>query len=646
MVEKSVKSFDKENLMQEIEKYPIISFDIFDTLLKRNVKNPEDVFKIMEYKIGYEGFANKRIEAEKRARCTVNKEEVTLEDIYSYFDKDNKKNLMQLEIDTEKSLLTVNPVLKDIYKICKDKNKIIYIISDMYIPKNYIEEILKKCGIDNYKNLYISCEEEKTKRTGSLFAEFLRREKINPKQVLHIGDSYKSDYINPRQYGMSSYLIFNSCPNKLRKYLHIRKKQNLEIEYLDFFINNHSYTDDYYYKFGFSAFGPFLYGYVRWLHNNFIDNKIDKVFFLARDGMIMQKAYQLCFGKQCIENSYLEVSRRSLRVPVLWMDTRFETLLGMLSPSEMISIKSIFDGVGLEIENYNDLIEKYNFSENTVFFRNSILNNKELLSLYDELIPDILSNSKHEYNLLIQYLDENSVKGKFAIVDIGWSGGMQRYLDQTLEKLEISHEIFGYYTGIANYYKRNKDVVKNLQLNGYLFDFSHNKYDRDLRSGFVGLFELLFLEQNGSVKKYKKNGETTEAIRYEYEYIVNGKATVELEKIKIIQKAALDFVQIAADDENLAMFDFSSQDLFQNLYRYGGHPNKEDINKFGYFRFFDEGITTKLADPKSQIYYMFHLKKFKKEFLSSRWKIGFLKAVFKINLPYDKVYEFMKKKRK
>lgn len=38
------RSFDCERIVKEIKKYPIVSFDIFDTLVLRSFAIPEDVF--------------------------------------------------------------------------------------------------------------------------------------------------------------------------------------------------------------------------------------------------------------------------------------------------------------------------------------------------------------------------------------------------------------------------------------------------------------------------------------------------------------------------------------------------------------------------------------------------------------------------
>jgi hypothetical protein len=62
---------------------------------------------------------------------------------------------------------------------------------------------------------------------------------------------------------------------------------------------------------------------------------------------------------------------------------------------------------------------------------------------------------------------------------------------------------------------------------------------------------------------------------------------------------------------------------------------------FADFRFFDDGETMYLAKPRKMSDYFLNLKLLKKDFLASRWKIGFMKRLFKINMPYEKIYKFL-----
>ena len=74
---------DATSLIDQVKDYKIVSFDIFDTLLKRNVGRPSDVFSVMEYaNSDLMGFKNARIFAEQEARKESQYEEVTLNEIY------------------------------------------------------------------------------------------------------------------------------------------------------------------------------------------------------------------------------------------------------------------------------------------------------------------------------------------------------------------------------------------------------------------------------------------------------------------------------------------------------------------------------------------------------------------------------------
>lgn len=621
------ESINTKKIISQIKDYDVVSFDIFDTLLKRNVKKPVDVFCYIEKKWNKKGFCESRINAEMIAREKKNRE-INIEDIYNEMPYDFIKE----ELEAESELLTINNDIFPIFKKCLE-SKIVIITSDMYLPETFIKNVLEREGVVGYKNLYLSSTIGRTKKCGNLF-EYIRNDIGYDKSIIHIGDSIKSDYIVPKKYGIESIHI----PTNIVKEGFRLKENEIEENIINSFLNNNTpIIENEYYKFGYEKFGMFLWGYSKWLYKSIKKEKINDVYFFSRDGLIMKKAFDLLFDD--VNTHYLEVSRRSLRVPILWMNYKLEHIIDMISPSKLIPLATIFDGVGLDINNYTKLIKKYGFDVSTSFDRKELLNNEKLMSMYNELGSDIEKNSKEEYALLIKYIEQNNISGKFAIVDIGWSGGMQRYLSETLNKLQIKVQIKGYYIGVADYYKRNIQVVPNLDLNGYLFDFQHDKKAIDKRSAFVGLFETLFLEQGGSVKNYQEVNGLIKANRLPYEYLYKGKPTYEYECVKEIQKGALDFIE-KFGNRNIDI-DLSADILFEGLKQTGLKPERKDIKMFADFRFFDEGETQYLAKPKNIIYYLTHPKKLKKDFLLSRWKVGFMKRLFWLNLPYEKMYRAM-----
>ena len=474
---------NSDDLLIVIKKYDVISFDIFDTLLKRNVDQPTDVFAYVGQKIGDSKFVEHRIEAEKKARKINKGSEITLKDIYQEFGIDYS----QEELEAESILLTANIDMLPVFKYSVN-NKRVILTSDMYLPKGFILEILAREGIVGFEKIYLSSSLRKTKSSGDLFKYIIDDLKLDKHKMIHIGDSFSSDYKIPKSMGINAIHI----PTHTNKSKYQLDGKNLDENYINNFINNTIPPNiEKYYRFGYEKFGMFLWGFCKWLHNSIKNEGINRVYFFSRDGLIMKKAFDSLYP--VVDTYYLEVSRRALRVPVLWMNYEFEHVLDMISPSKLVSLSTIFDGVGLDVGNYHDLISRYGFNLDTCFDRNELSKNEKLREMYYKLGPDIEQVSKGEYDLLVKYLKQNNIEGKFAIVDIGWSGGMQRYLCETLDTLGIKYEIKGYYIGVADYYKRNKAVVPSLDLNGYLFDFMHDQNAIDVRSPFVCLFETFFL---------------------------------------------------------------------------------------------------------------------------------------------------------
>lgn len=646
--EKISQRFSKLPNFDDIAKYEIVSFDLFDTLLKRQVIVPEDIFEVVEHMdtSRFKGFKEERIKAESKARQLQSGEEVTLKQIYncfSLFTSEEREYLSNSEIEIEKQYLTVNKDMISLFESCIRSHKRIFLVSDMYLPKEVIMSILDREGITGYERLFLSAEIGLTKYTGSLF-KYIKGSIGESTLWVHIGDSFISDYIRPKQLGIDAIHI----PTYNHKVITSKKdlyNSGLKLRILYNFINNGLNRDDSpYYKFGYEKLGMFLWGYIQWLHENFNLLNLKKVYFFSRDGLIMKQAFELMYPNSTIKSQYLEVSRRSLRIPILHLDCRLESVFDMISPSEIFTLKMFFDGIGLECSNYSLLMELYGYKIDMTFRKKKALNDDRFREFYSIIEHDLIENSKEEYNLLVGYLRKFDVRGKFAIVDIGWSGGMQRYLIETLNALGVENEIIGFYTGVADYFKRNQAVVPDLNLNGYLFDFSRDSNAVDKRNSFVGLFETLFLERDGSVDGYYKGLDGIKARRSNYEYLnEDGTKSAELNAVENIQKGALEFLNDISKTSIFDSFDYSPDELFYGLSQTGNKPSKNDINLFADFRFFDEGVVNRLASPNLLFYYIVKPKKLISDFMMSRWKIGFLKRLFKIPLPYRKIYTLLYK---
>ena len=206
------KDFSSPALNKLLADSTIISFDVFDTLIiRQGLSVPSDLFNLIHPEDPT--FKSRRIEAEKDARHFSPLEDIKLDSIYELLynnlrERQEVQEAMALEISAELKFCKANPEALEFFNSVKYSGKRVVIISDMYLSAATISAILKNCGFDlEGVNVYVSSEYGLTKRSGSLFNEVLKQERIeNPGSVLHIGDNLISDYLMARRVGLKSYL--------------------------------------------------------------------------------------------------------------------------------------------------------------------------------------------------------------------------------------------------------------------------------------------------------------------------------------------------------------------------------------------------------------------------------------------------------
>ena len=204
----------EEELLEQIKGKTIVSFDVFDTAVKRDVAEPKDVFTLLEARLRdraepcVEHFYEQRVEAERAARKVNHGREVTLKDIYKHISVSNERRLelMRLECQTEIEVSMPNSPIKHVYDACVQQGKKVLFISDMYLPSKVIWEILRKNGYDTGR-LYVSCEAGCMKKNGGLFKYVQEVENLTVDGWLHMGDAIPGDYLSPKRLGIKTMLI-------------------------------------------------------------------------------------------------------------------------------------------------------------------------------------------------------------------------------------------------------------------------------------------------------------------------------------------------------------------------------------------------------------------------------------------------------
>ena len=474
--------------VNEIKNYEFISFDIFDTLIKRNCICPRDVFSIVQDTYNSDSkekifnFLSNRVNSELQARKLTNNEEIEFDEIYFYLEKyysaEICKKLKQIEIETELNICQSNNEMNKILQYCIENNKKIILTSDMYLDKSIIEKILDKNNI-KYHKLFLSSDFKVKKGSGNLFLKILDDLNIDKSKLIHIGDNYKSDYLIPKQLGIASIHYVKKSNNS---YYNNIIKNNLSSNVLSSFItNNLKDNEKKLYDWGYICFGPVLYGFTKWLIKNLKKENINKVYFLARDGYIMKKAFDAINTNTDIKSYYFYASRRSIIVPSLWCCKKINEIYDLMYGVNRLSLDKFIKRLGLEDFDLSKEIKKFKLNLKHVYSIEYMKTNQDFCNFMNEIYDKIINNSKKEYFYMEKYLQNVDFKGKVAIVDIGWCGNMQMALSKV-----VGNEIHGYYVGI----KKNQSKLK---MKGFLFD---NEHDKNIYSNIdrnAGIFEFPFL---------------------------------------------------------------------------------------------------------------------------------------------------------
>jgi hypothetical protein len=188
----------------------INSFDIFDTLLARRCVSPSAIFKLVEKKSGLRDFVSIRTKAEQK---TLHKD-YNLEDIYQIILDDNclpdhlLNELKLLEIRTE--LDNVIPIQENM-DLVRDGD---LLISDMYLPKDIILQLLQKAGLMKQVSLIVSSG---GKYSGKVWKGLSQQGDFSINT--HFGDNPHSDFLMANKFKFHAELVNSSKLNMYENFL-------------------------------------------------------------------------------------------------------------------------------------------------------------------------------------------------------------------------------------------------------------------------------------------------------------------------------------------------------------------------------------------------------------------------------------------
>lgn len=608
-----------------------VSFDIFDTLVLRNVEKPTDVFNWIDRENA--GFFEARVRSEKTARLNATHEDVTLDEIYLNMEKilghEEAQRLRVLELSTELQMCVPNHEMLQHYNALLSEGRTVLLISDMYLPSDFIVTMLERCGIHGYRGLYISGETGLSMRSGHLFEAVMRENGIKPDQLTHIGDHPVSDYQIPKKLGINAILYKRARYPQFflqdfcaRRGYEITPEMGEDYGILRCVCRNSARGHDVSYLLGNQVLGPMLYGFSCWLHQRVKENNVKDIVFLAREGRLLRDCYTSLYGDGDETIVYINVSRLSLCRALIVNTRSFEELMDLMKSllRSMELLKEFIEllGIGNQLES---IYQETGYDDTTK------LDDADRETLYHAIMKYGASYFTKQNRFIKRYLLEKNIKGKrIFLVDVGWAGTMQLKLCE----LDSDKRYIGNYLCVNNMHS-TEDYL-NLERHGYWC----NSDEWDTRGKVfrfsMSALEEMFMMGEGTTLEYK---ETTGGIEPVLDAVsINTEIN---DKIKTIQRGIADFIAFNKGCE----WNFDAYVYVFPYMNFAVYPTLRCIETLKGFNFVNGVHKNSVLPAHSMVYYLLHPKCFRDELEANNAKVFWVKAVMKIPLPYFSMLCFM-----
>ena len=665
MVVTNVDELQKK-LASIIGNVDIISFDVFDTIFERDIDPPNKVKEIVanrvsnylleKHKVHYSPEkllkVRDKVEIEIRHRslsigsdfeCRYS--DIVREMVIRILGHDDRKLvrvILEQELAVENEVLYVKRGMRELLQWLKSKGKKIIAISDMYLDRESIEDIIRNKSLHNeIDDIYVSSEIAICKYSGNLFKHVLLEENILPSRMVHIGDNKSSDYRAPLKLGINA-VFFKDKEHLKRKY--ILKTYNKLATHNPYWRGRHLLQlirpplemNGFFYPFGFSFLGPVYATFVYSVIEAIKKNDIKILYFVAREGELFLHIFQLLAPHflrkdQIPITKYVYLTRKSTALASLYKGLPHEKAIIPLYNPKQQGLYSLCNVYGLP---HHELIQKareHGFQDiKAPIFDWNDERFKRFIS--DKRIQEIVVHyAQRDRDLLEGYLTQIGFfrNDPVAFVDIGWNATIQKFIqDAFVERADYPH-VYGLYLGFRNGMKHHFDEMKNTII-GMLYDDRLNDSGEQIINRFEEIFEEGARALHPTTMGYKRNFETG-ALEPVFKEETAPDRITEVSfngNINKLQKGVLDFSREFIRALELTNYNFQDIKPFilTIIERLVAYPNADEVKNlmklkhaedFGY-----ENIMDFNSEKVDSLHAIMKPKRFIQKIRYSNWSYG------------------------
>ncbi len=510
----------------------ILSLDIFDTLLFRACRKPDDVFEAVGKKAAADHMLHSSYTPEDfRAIRTYaldtayrkSSVEPNLEDILACLPPMvcDIGRLLDLEVEKEIEYCYLNPSMVSLIKECRQLGITIVLLSDMYLGSDRIKHILEQNGLplEWVDRLMVSIDEGSMKSTGGLFQNLLDQyPEVKPAQILHVGDNLDREIVPANRLGIHTchydviagdttnvlnyeMLAYNEVLPKLFSLRSLAMSLNADV----------MPSEQRWHQVGSGVLGPFLSAFCEWIVDMAVKEKVDVIAPFMREAVLLAPMLERV------------VKQRNLVIPVhsLYVSRQAVVLAGkeifdaglldsMARTRQYFRISELFSTLGFDAvpEAFLPYSDTYLENAKGVYLNagNSLYEALESYLLRDSNKEQIETAFQKKRHALLNYI--NGVVGEYErviSVDIGFFGQIQEGLESAFQ-LENRKKTWIHLMGFGR--ERLVSLLgKGMQCRVFAGGMGCNrKYVAEIHRS-APIIEQLFMMEEGSTLGYARSSE-------------------------------------------------------------------------------------------------------------------------------------------
>jgi predicted HAD superfamily hydrolase len=532
-------------LLDNLDRFDVISFDVFDTLLERRIHPPEVVKEhsaaflsklLLSFSISLQStdILARRCAIEMQLRRLATEEGFDAEFTFivlaeklvaactgttlsAHLQKQIVETFVQNELELEQQVLAPHAEMSSLFRELLHKDKRVILSSDMYLSADQIRGLLCINGLPAHDvPLYVSSELKVSKGTGRLFRYWMESEHVTAERAIHIGDNAVSDFSAALAAGLNAIYFADSASQRRRqKLLSLRERAAGNDYWKGAYIlavseqfKSRPPQDDLLYRYGRQFLGPVFAVSIHRLIEQVGEYGIQQLLFLAREGFILKKIYDLFehslipHGKRP-DSEYAYLTRYSTALASVSHFSPREIEMGACKLHHWGGLAQVLNAYGLPQEPFATIAAEYGISLNDPI--NKVDEPRLIKFLTDSRTQSAIAPLQRSAAAKLNtYLGQCGFWGrnrKVGLVDVGWEGTIQFNLLNAFGQRQDFPQLFGFYLGRRK--GRNLLNYSPSYAEGLLYDYRNYSIRERLPLEFIQIFEQAVRAPHGTTLGYR-----------------------------------------------------------------------------------------------------------------------------------------------